>query len=383
MTGSLRSTHGKFYAVLNLKDENGRRKQKLIGLNIEDAPGNKRKAQKALRTLIAEYEKKQMVVFTKDVLFCDYINEWLDDKKQSIEMDTYEGYRLSIDKHIYPFFKDLKVSVQELTYRHIQAYYKSKQAPKDKGTKPLSANTIKHHHTVINQTLKRAVKHFLITNNPASLVTLPKIEKYTGGYLTVEQGKVLLDVAKDKPIETIIILAMVYGLRRSEIAGLKWSAVDFENETISIQHTVTDAGAKNRTKNKSSTRVLPLNQEVKTYLLKLRDKQECEKGLLGSSYHDTDYVCRRSNGVPLKINWMSKAVKELLSKCGLPPIRLHDLRHSCASYMLKMGCSLKDVSDWLGHSNISTTMDIYAHLDMETRRDTAKRFATLLELKSA
>jgi len=173
---------------------------------------------------------------------------------------------------------------------------------------------------------------------------------------------------------------MMYGLRRSEIAGLKWNAIDFENNTITIQHTVTKFKtevAKDRTKNKSSNRTLPLNREVKTYLLRLRSRQAQDKLLLGQAYHETEYICRYADGHVMKCYYLSRAFKNLLIKHGLPPIRLHDLRHSCASYMLKMGCNMKEVADWLGHADIQTSMNIYAHLDIEQKQNVANRLGSV------
>lgn len=233
--------------------------------------------------------------------------------------------------------------------------------------------------------LKKALKHDLIPNNPADKVTLPKVERFTGSYLTVEQGNILLEVVKGAPLEAAVVLGMMYGLRRSEIAGLKWEAIDFDNETLTVQHTVTKfktTVAKDRTKNKSSTRVLPLNGDVKGFLLRLQNRQKEDKNLLGTAYHETDYVCRWSDGRVMTCDYLSRGFKRLLQRNGLPPVRLHDLRHSCASYMLKMGCSMKEIADWLGHADIKTAMNVYAHLDAEAKMNVANRLGSLLPLHS-
>ena len=363
--------------MLNLVDECGKRKQKSINLHIIDIPGNRRKAESAHRKVLVAYEMQNKNVCKKDVLFCEYIKEWLNDAKMRIEQSTYDSYVHMINKHIYPHFQNLNVSVQDLTHKHIKEYYDLKSSH-------LSANTILKHHTIVNQTLKRALIHDLISINPTNKVTLAAREKFNGAYLTVEQGKTLLNAAKGTPMETVVILGMMYGLRRSEIAGLKWGAIDFENNTMAIQHTVVRVStkiAKDRTKNLSSYRVLPLNEDVKIHLLKLRNKQEEDKLLLRKSYYETDYICRWPDGRPMSVDYFSRGFKKLLVENGLPNVRLHDMRHSCASYMLKMGCTMKDVADWLGHSDIQTAMNVYAHKDMEDRRDTADRFAALLDLK--
>jgi len=355
---------------LNLKDEFGKRKQKKINLHLEAKSGNKRKAEKALRDVLAEYESKQIEILRKSIPFHKYVKIWLEETKLRVELSTHEGYQSMIDLHIYPYFEKLNLNLEDLKHHHLQAYYVLKH-------KTLSANSVRKHHITINQALKMALRHDLIASNPADKVTLPRVEKFVGKFLTLEQGQILLSSSKDRPLNTVILLAMMYGLRRSEIVGLKWSAIDFQNDTITIRHTVTQMKtkiAKDRTKNKSSNRILPLNGQMKVHLLGLQKKQSQEKKLLGAGYQDTDYVCRWSDGRPFRPEYLSQAFKALLRKCGLPDVRFHDLRHSCASYMLKMGCSMKEVSDWLGHSNIQTSMNVYAHLDIEQKQNIANKF---------
>lgn len=376
MTGSLRSDKGEFYAVLNLKDEYGRRKQKTINLHIDDVPGNKRKAEKAFRDVLADYESKRITVYKEDTLLCDFVNVWLENAKSNIELITYEGYKSYIDLHIYPYFKKTGVNLMNLSYSDVQGYYTFK-------SNSLSTNSLKRHHAVINQTLSKAVRDGLIAFNPATEVKFSRTEKFTGKFLTVEQGNKLLDTTKGTSLETAVILAMMYGLRRSEIAGLKWSAIDFKSDTLTVRHTVTyykTTVAKDRTKNKSSCRVLPLNREVKEYLMQLYARQQQDKLLLGSSYKDTEYVCRWADGRAMTCDYFSKSFKKMLLKNGLPEIRLHDLRHSCASYMLKTGCSMKEISEWLGHSNIQTTMDVYAHLDFDAKKEVANKIGSMLTI---
>ena len=374
MTGSLRSSKGRFYAVLNLKDDYGNRKQKSINLHLDDVPGNKKKAESALRKVLREYEENRVEVLVEDRLFCDYILEWLEDSKSRLEIGSYDSYKMYIDKHIFPHFQKLNVTVQNLRHTHIESYYREK-------IKILSANTLKKHHAVINQTLNRALKHDVIHINPATKVDLPSSKKYNANFLTVEQGKALLSAAKGTDMETAVLLGMVCGLRRSEIAGLKWDAIDFDNNTLTIRHTVTRTleTAKDRTKNKSSNRTLPLSIDVRNHLIELQEKQKMHKELCGSSYHKTDYINRWADGKPKAATYYSRGMKRILADNDLPQIRLHDLRHSCASYMLKMGCNLKEISHWLGHSNISTTMDVYGHLDTDSVKAIAMKFEILLD----
>ena len=128
--------------------------------------------------------------------------------------------------------------------------------------------------------------------------------------------------------------------------------------------------------------MLPLNRQLKVFLIKLRSRQSEDKLLLGEGYQKTEYVCRWPNGRALKCDYLSRAFKRILLQNELPEnTRFHDLRHSCASFMLKQGCSMKEIADWLGHADIKTSMNIYAHLDMETKNDVADRLGSILALE--
>lgn len=372
MTGSLQTNKGKYYAILNLKDEKGKRKQKWINLDLLVVAGNKRKAEKALREIITAYENQKPE--TSDILFCDFLYEWLKEVKSNLEIATYEAYQSYINNHIAPYFRKTGSTLSKIKYHHIQDYYDEKR-------NIMSGSSIKRHHAVINQTLKKAIKMGLIETNPADIVTLPRVEKYQGKFLSVDEGNAVMDLAKGTVLEPVIIFAMMYGLRRSEIAGLKWSAVDMDNDTITICHTVTmvrTVVAKDKTKNQSSNRTLPLNKMVKDFLLSLKEKQTDDERFFGDSYYQTDYVCRWEDGRPLSCSYMSQAFRKLLEKNDLPKVRLHDLRHSCASYLLKAGCSMKEISEWLGHSSIGITMNTYTHIDFESKKETADKIASIL-----
>ncbi len=384
MTGSLQEAKGKYYSILNFKDEAGNRKQKRIPLHIDAELGNQRKAERARKKaekaheeLKAKYESRK-VVYSKDMPFHEFVSEWLEGFKTDIEENTYESYLCNLNKHIIPFFKELKIKVQDIEYRHIEAYYKEKR-------KTLSVCTLKKHHAVIKQALRSAVQNGLLGFNPAADYKFPKAEKkFKGTFLTEEQGNTLLEAAVGKPIEPAIILGITCGLRRSEIAGLRYRAIDFKANTITIEHSVTrfvKKVAKDRVKNDSSNRVLSMNAELRTYLLRLRARQAQDKLLLGAAYQDSDYVCRWPDGHPISCDYMSQTTKKLLLKCGLPEkTRLHDLRHSCASFMLKMGRSMKEISDVLGHSDIQTSMNIYAHVDMDAKKEIADQFGSMFVL---
>ena len=196
---------------------------------------------------------------------------------------------------------------------------------------------------------------------------------------------------KGDPAEVAIILTAYYGLRRSEVLGLKWSAIDFKEKTLCIRHTVCKTVLdgqqivvqKDTTKNKASIRTLPLIPEIEELLLETKKKQEaCRKKAKGSYCKDyLDYVCVDSLGVLLKPDYLTQHFEIIIKKNNLKKIRYHDLRHSCASLLLANGVSLKEIQDWLGHSDYSTTANIYSHLEYGAKLKSAGKISETLNIK--
>ena len=202
----------------------------------------------------------------------------------------------------------------------------------------------------------------------------------------------LLSVVEDTKIKIPVLLASYYGLRRSEIIGLKWSAIDFTNKSININHVVVHISengkqtlvGRNGTKTKKSQRTLPLLEDVEKILLDLKEKQEENKLLYKSSYNKKylEYVCVDDMGTLLNPDYVSHKFTKVLKSNSMKIIRFHDLRHSCASLLLANGISMKQIQVWLGHSNYNTTANIYAHLDTNSMNESANAIATALSQKN-
>lgn len=255
----------------------------------------------------------------------------------------------------------------------------------------LSANSVIHHHAIIRKALDYAYKMDIIPNNPADKVQRPKKEQYIGSFYNENELNELFEKSKDDPLNLMIRMASYYGLRRSEILGLKWDAFDFDNKTITIKHTVTigridgkrQIYSKDRTKNKSSYRTLPLIDDIADRLLEFKGQQEYFKKAFGKSYYnkDKEYVFVKPDGKLTRPDYVSEHFKNLLKNLGLRHIRFHDLRHSCASLLLAKGIPMKAIQEWLGHSNFSTTANIYAHLDSNSKQLSAQVITSAFEIK--
>ena len=197
-------------------------------------------------------------------------------------------------------------------------------------------------------------------------------------------------MTQNDPIAVPIFLASFYGLRRSELLGLRWSAIDFEHGTISISTTVVREKhddkiqvviRENTTKSDTSMRTLPLCQYTYQYFAQLRQQQQTNRYLCGSCY-DTrylDFVCVNAMGTLLQPDHVSQRFQQLLAQYGLRHIRFHDLRHSCATIMLYLGYNLKDIQTWLGHSNYSFTADTYVQSTPTAHLQMADSFSEKLE----
>lgn len=360
-------------------------KQKWIGLNIPTTRGNKRKAEAVLNELIVQYSKNPSSL--EKVKFTDYIEQWLRKVKDTVDIVAYEGYFQYATKHIIPYFKAKNLTLQEVKITDIEGYYHYKSVGGRLDGKPggLSLRSIKLHGVVLNLVMKEAVHERLITDNPCIYAKYPTaqitVKQKEAEFYTVSQCNRLLEVVRNIPLYEMVYLTFMYGLRRSELLGLKWDAIDFDNETIAIQHTVVlqnEVIYKDKTKNASSKRTYPLLPEVKKLLENMLEKQKEERTLFGNCYQESGYVFVKEDGTPYYPSYPSHELQKVLKKFDLPHIRWHDLRHSCASMLIEKGWHLKDISEWLGHSNISTTANIYCHVNLEHKRSLGKSLNGLL-----
>lgn len=336
-----------------------------------EVKNNKRKAEQALKKLVAEYEDSDYVEPSK-MLFCDFVANWVELNKTNVQITTYDGYKHILQKHIYPYFKEKGLKLNKVKPIDIQRYYA------DKVNQGLSPNTVIKHHGIIRTSLQYAVKTKLIKENVADLVDKPKKERYYASFYTLDELNALFSVVKDTIIETPVLFAAYYGLRRSEILGLKWNAIDFDNRTVTICNKVVrgkDSNGKlssisqDKMKSETSRRILPLCDTIAEYLKKLSVKQHENMKLMGNCYnHDyDDYICVNPKGDLLNPDYISDAFGKLLGKDGLRHIRFHDLRHSCASLLVALGYSMKDVQEWLGHADYTLTANTYSHVDMSEK----------------
>ena len=385
------STNGKnkktyWRMMFSWTDENGerQRKSKSTGLPVK---GNKTKAEEMLRNAVTELEiqinYKGRPTIDK-MLVTDLMLEWLASidprrnpkNKKPIKLTTFGGYEMNVQKAIVPYFRVKGILLSELTHKDIDDFY-------DVQLERVTAMTVTKFHANISLALKYAFQKGYIPSYEAIMkkVTRPTPDRFTGKFLKESETVDLVDAVKGHRLELGVLFGAFYGLRRSELVGLRWESINFEANTITIEHTVTVASldgknviiADDTTKTKSSYRTLPLIPIIRAKLLEVLTEQEKNRKLCGNAYNKAEghYIYTDVLGNRIKPDYLSGEFPKFLEKNGFRRIRFHDLRHSCASLLLANGVSLKEIQDWLGHSTFKTTADIYAHLDADSKIATA------------
>ena len=383
VAGHLTLKNGRYYAVLNYRNAGGQRKTKWISLGLPEK-GNKRKAEAELARLRAEFEPpKEVGDLSSDMLFADYLLEWLEIAKGRLAVATYSSYAAMIKKPVGPYFRQRNLTLRELEARHLQMFYSEM-------LRKVKPNTVIHYHAIIHSALKYAVKTDMLVQNVADKVDRPKKNSFQPVFLSAEEMQKMFEALRGTKLELPVLVAAFYGFRRGEVLGLKWDAIDFERGTISVIRTVTTITLDGKqteieqqsAKTKSSLRTLPLIGSFREYFMQVKEAQELNKQVCGNCYnHEYDgFVFVDELGERMRANYLTSAFPKFLESHGLRRMRFHDLRHSCASLLLANGVPLKHIQEWLGHSDFTTTANIYAHLDYKSKITSAQAMETGLAL---
>ena len=334
------------------------------------------------------------VEISPDMLFIDYMRAWLPTKrsgKKPISETSYHGYEGIIEGRLTEFFSRHSLTLQELTPEVFEDYYDWLYGMNIKSCTAL------HHHRVISQALKWGVKSRHLYYNVLDQVEAPEDSDYIADYYMENEVGELLKLAKqrDDPLYIPILLAAYYGLRRSEVLGLRWSSIDFQHNRITIERKIVPVvrngkrvlDDSNRMKTKKSRRTLPLILFVAQELKQWKERQEEFRELFGNrKYYNKKplgHVCTNpATGYVLAPNFVTNHFGTFLRREGLRKIRYHDLRHTCASLLVMAGYSIYQVAMWLGHSTSQTTERYYAHLDYKSHLQLADEISRLLNYES-
>lgn len=323
-----------------------------------------------------ELEKEK----AQEILFVDYLKDWLYSLERDVEPYTFRNYKMIIERKVIPYFEAKKLLLIELKARHIQEFYNFCL-----NERKLNPNTVIRYHANIRKALQRALKQELVILNQADLVDKPKKKKFITKVLSPNEIKIIFSKIKGTHLALPAFLAMYYGLRRGEALGVLWSSIDFENEILEINNTVVEGKEReiyNRkgTKTKSSHRFLPLIPEVIDFLKNLKEEQEKNKKIFKNSYNTNflDNVCIKENGDIIKLNYVTQTFSKIARSLGFENFTFHGLRHSFAINLYLGGVDLNTIKELLGHSCLNTTAETYTHFPKQRIIEIGKEHISLM-----
>lgn len=385
---SVQSKKGRLYAVMQVKKD-GTTKPVWRALGLPEG-ANKTKVNKAFREVVAQYEQEFWEEQERggrppaDIPVYDYLVSYLKRVEPELQKNTIVSYRSMTSGKIRRYFQRRpQLTVGNLKPQDIQDFYQSLFAD------GVVANTVIHYHALLRRAFQQAFKEERIDANPFDRVGRPKKNKFHGENYTQEELLTLLHLARGDVIYPAILLAGAMGLRRSEALGVRWSRIDWEKRTVLLDTKIVEYRENGKKKvepveemkNKSSRRTLPLPDPVVEMLQVQKEHREVYRKMFQGSYNAQylDYVCVNQLGELLRPSYVTDHFRELLEKYGLRHIRFHDLRHTFASLLINQDVPLINVSNFLGHSDLSTTANIYAHLDKASKQASAAVISDILQ----
>ena len=347
-----------------LDKETNKRKQKNMG-----SYPLKRDANKRLNEIKEEIYKDELLV-PNEIILKDYILNFLEKYKINLSITTYNSYKRICNKYIIPLLGDIKLC--DIKPIHIQNYV-------DDLLDLLTPQTIRVHLNILNLALKRAYRLKLIKENPVQLIEVPKNKKYKNEIYNAEDMQNLLEKCHGTSMELPVVLASGLGLRISEVLGLTWNNVDFNDFTITIDKiTVRDNGnvILKEPKTESSIRTISAPKEI-ILMLKQLKKDRLAAKLRGEKSH-RELIFYDKNLNPIAQDVLSKKFRLFLKENNLKHIRFHDLRHSHVTLLINAKVPIKVISERVGHSNINTTLNIYSHALKEMDQEASEKISNTL-----
>jgi integrase len=348
----------KWALVIDLpRGTDGKRKQKWHTIT-----GTKKDAERELTRLLHELNTGGYVEPSK-LTVGKHLEQWLKDIQPTVTPKTLQTYRGHVRAQIVPALGHIRLD--KLTARQIQTFYTDTlSAGRKDGKGGLSAQSVKHIHRVLSTALAQAVRLQLLLRNPCAAVEPPRTPRREMHCLDESQTVQLLSAARGTRLYIPILLAVTTGMRRGEILGLRWADVDLEAGVLAVRQSLeqTIGNLRFKTPKSGKSRVVSLPEILQRELHKHKGAQAERRLLLGSAYQNHDLICPQENGGPWHPDSLTHGFAVLIRGTDLPPVRFHDLRHSHATQLFKRGVNVKVVSERLGHSTATLTLDVYSHV---------------------
>jgi integrase len=351
---------GNWYAVLSTRDpQSGKRKVKFVSL--PDAKG-KREAQRHLARIITELRTGAYVEPDKTSV-AQFLERWLAHIQTQVAPRTYGGYAEKVRNNLIPALGPIRLT--KLRPEQIsEAYCKALIGGRCDGKGGLSAQTVRHQHSVLKQALAHACVWRAITHNPADLVRPPKLDRGEMQTVNTDQTAAMIEAARGTPIFIPILLGVLCGMRRGEICALRWRSVDLDTGQLSVVASTEQGrgGMREKEPKSGKGRLIALPAMLGTELRRHRMQQAEWLLRLGIRLTDDHHVCLREDGESVWPSSLTRAFRTFMRRQKLPQIRFHDLRHSHATHLLAANVHPKIAQERLGHSNVSITLNTYSHV---------------------
>ena len=302
-----------------------------------------------------------------------YLTQWLNDIKPTIRPRSWVGHEEAVRLHVLPTLGH--VLLARLSPQQIQALYTAKL------NAGLAPATVARIHAVLRRAFGEAARIGIVQRNVVALVKPPRPTHQEMHVLTSEQARIFLAAVVHDPLDALYVLALTTGMRRGELLALHWAAVNLDAGFVQVRFTLQHLVGQvvySPPKTARSRRKVALSVLAIAALQKHRERQERERALAGADWVENDLVFPNAHGGPMEGSYfLRRKFAPMLKRAGLPHIRFHDLRHTAATLLLMQGIHPKIVSEMLGHSTVSITLDTYSHVLPDMQRDATEAFDRL------
>ncbi len=362
------------YVVDVGRDAKGKRRQKWVG-GFE----SKREAQSALTDALSALGRGTFVEPSQESV-AEFLRQWLSTVESQLRPSTFASYSATIENHIVPRIGGIRL--RDLGPGQLTNLYGDLHRDGSlRGPGGLSSRTVRYVHRIVHRALQDAVRWGHLFRNPVGLADPPRVEKSESAVWSAAEARLFIDSTRQDRLRALYLLALTTGMRRGELLGLRWSDVDFERCRLSAKQTLVSVGYEVRVsepKTKRARRSIALDGATVAILRSHRAEQSVERLRFGEGAEDNDLVFTREDGSLLHPMSVSARFKRLVRSAGLSPIRFHGLRHTSATLALEAGLHPKVVSERLGHSSITVTLDTYSHAVPALQEEAAEALAALL-----
>lgn len=365
---------GLWEALYSYRDEAGNLKRRSLYAKTQ------REVSEKLRAALAILDKGEAPITEKQTV-AQFLDRWLADVvRPNVRPKTHDSYSQVVRLYLSPMLG--RHQLVKLTPQHVQGMMNTLLTKGGTKKTGISPRTVQYARAVLRKALGQALKWGLVGRNVATLVDPPKSERYEMRALTPQEAGTFLEAVRGDRLEALYAVAVALGLRQGEICGLRWEDVDFERRQISVRKQAQRIGGKAQLvdlKTRQSRRTIALPKVIAAQLRAHKIRQNEERLQAGERWQNWELVFPSTIGTPLEPSNLTKRYKSILKGAGLPTIRFHDLRHSCASLLIAQGIPARTVMETLGHSQITLTLNTYAHIFPEVQRQAADAMDRLFE----